>query len=156
LLTVLPLGILAIMVWSAAALFPHSDQPRIEPTAVITPGNPLAAQLVASYDTNGASYQRDGDIVFVTGTLKNNSSEPVHNATLQAFLYDTDAQGNPDLVGSGIGWALGDIAPGATAPFTVTAQLSGGPGVGLTTPTPVPRDFKTVQVLPDQAWADAT
>lgn len=157
LLTVLPLGLLAIMVWAASGLFPRSDSPRIEPTAVITPGNSLALDLEAAYDKNGAAYRREGDIIYVTGTVKNNAKQPVHNVTLKAFLYNDGDAGHPELVGSGLGWALGDIAPGATAPFTVTAQLSSAhPGTGIGTPTPAPQDFKTVQVLVDQVWADPT
>ena len=157
LLTVLPLGLLAIMVWAASGLFPRSNRVKVEPTAVITPGNTLAADLQADYDKNGAAYRREGDIIYVTGTVKNNAKQPVHNVTLKAFLYNDSTQGHPELVGSGIGWALGDIAPGATAPFTVTAQLSSAhPGTGLGTPTPAPQDFKTVQVLIDQVWADPT
>ena len=47
---------------------------------------------------------------------------------------------------------MGDIAPGATVPFTVTAQLSSAPGVKLGTPTPVPLDFTTVDVQVDTVW----
>jgi hypothetical protein len=149
LLTLLPLLMLAIMVWAAAALFPRSTSPRVQPTAVITPGNALAENVQASYDPNGATYRREGDIVYVTGTVKNNTDTTLLNITLKAFLYN-GPEDNKTLVGSGIGWALGDIAPGASAPFTVTAQLSSGPVPGAGTPTPPPEAFNSVRVLADQ------
>jgi hypothetical protein len=119
---------------------------------VITPAAGDASQIQLTYAQDAASQQRDGDKVYISGTAKNNSSLTVNNVFLKAFLYRKGAAGGQQLVGSGVGNSAGPIAPGATAPFTVTAQLAAGPGVKIGTPTPAPEDFETVQVLVDQVW----
>jgi hypothetical protein len=149
LITVVPLAMLATMVWAAAGMFPR-DETAGQAAAMIqiSPTAEVATKLQLQYSKDAASQRREGDQVYITGQLTNTSNEVVHGAFLKAFLY---APG-PVVVGSGIGNAVGDIAPGATVPFTVTAQLSSAPGVTLGTPTPPPLDFTTVDVQVDTVW----
>ena len=149
LITVVPLAMLATMVWAAAGMFPH-DETTGQAAAMIqiTPTAEVATKLQLKYNKDAAGQRREGAMVYITGQLTNTSNEVVHGAFLKGFLY---APG-PTVVGSGIGNAVGDIAPGATVPFTVTAQLSSAPGVKLGTPTPVALDFTTVDVQVDTVW----
>ena len=156
LVTVVPLVLLGVMVWAAAAQYTPPSRPEPQALIIITPVADLAPQIALTYNPDAAAATRDGDQVLVSGQVKNNTSLVVHGVYLKAFLYRPDGLGGQEAVGSGVGNAVGDIAPGASAPFTVTAQLSRGPGVKLGTPTPLPQDFKTVQIFVDQVWSGST
>ena len=152
LITLVPLAMLATMVWAAANLFAASNQNRPAAMIIITPAAGDASQIQLTYPQDAASQRREGDQVYISGTAKNNSSATINNVFLKAFLYRKGPQGAQELAGSGVGNSGGPLAPGASAPFTVTAQLAAGPGVKIGTPTPAPEDFETVQVLVDQVW----
>jgi hypothetical protein len=152
LITVVPLAMLATMVWAAAVLFAAPNQNQPAAMIRITPAAADASQIALTYQQDAAAQRREGDQVYISGTAKNNSNMTINNVFLKAFLYRKGANGGAELAGSGVGNSGGPLAPGATAPFTVTAQLAAGPGVKIGTPTPAPQDFETVQVLVDQVW----
>ncbi len=155
LLTLMPLVMIGVMVWAAAVLFQPSAAAAPQITNFV-PANALATEVQPAYNSDIGAYKRDGDLVTVTGQVKNNSDTGMRDLTLKAFVYGTGSDGKPAVVGSGVGWAYGEIAPGATAPFTLTAHI--GPGITTVagTPGPAPVQPRTVQVLVDQVWAVAT
>src|SRR5579859_354359 len=150
LITVVPLAILASMVWAAAGMYHVTAAAPANEVVVLTPAFAAAPDAITrSYKPAAADQTREGDIVFTTGTVTNNTQSVVRGVYLKAFLYRTGANGAQELVRSGVGNALGDIAPGASAPFTVTSQLSGGPVPKDGTPTPA-KNFDRVEVFVDQ------
>ncbi|MDQ2807924.1 MAG: hypothetical protein M3Z04_13605 [Chloroflexota bacterium] len=153
LITLVPLAILATMLFASAKMFPPPD--RVLPGAQvrITPGSELASQIGLTYSpTKDGTHRREGDKVYITGQAKNNTDRTIFGIYLKAFLYRPDALGGQELVGSGVGNAAGDVAPGATVPFTITAQLAGGPAPKAGMPTPPPKDYETVEIYTDQVW----
>jgi len=152
LITVVPLLLLGTMVWAAARLFPPPSRPQAGVMVKITPAAGLAAQIAVTWAKDAAAQRRDGDQVYVTGQVTNHSSTPIYGVYLKAFLYTPDGMGGQKLVGSGVGSAGGDLAPGATAPFTVTAQVNTGPVPKAGDPQPTPATFQTVDVQVDQLW----
>jgi hypothetical protein len=160
LITLVPLAILGTMLLASVMLFRPPDEKHPGVMAIITPGaDPTVLALVHPslvYDkTKTATHRRDGDKVYITGSVTNNSNKPVAGIFLKAFLYRPDGLGGQQMVGTGIGNTVGEIAPGATVPFTVSAQLTGGPvPKDMTTPTP-PGDYETVDIQVDQVWVPA-
>jgi len=153
LITLVPLAILATMLFASAKMFPPPD--RVLPGALvqITPASDLWRQVVPSYSkTKDATHRREGDKVYITGQVKNGTDHTIFGIYLKAFLYRPDALGGQELVGSGVGNAVGDVAPGATVPFTITAQLTGGPAGKAGTPTLPPKEYETVEIYTDQVW----
>ncbi len=154
LITLVPLAILATMLFASVKLFPPPD--RVLPGALvqITPISELAPQIGLTWArTKDGTHRREGDKVYITGQAKNNSDRTIFGIYLKAFLYRPDALGGQELVGNGVGNAVGDIAPGATVPFTITAQLTGGPAPSkASTPTLPPKDYETVEIYTDQVW----
>ncbi|MGI8588176.1 MAG: hypothetical protein ACR2M0_10890 [Chloroflexia bacterium] len=157
LVTVVPLTILAVMVWAASGQYASLGKPQPGVVVVLTPAADVASRISLTYPKDTASQQRQGDIVTINGQAKNNSSAKLRGVYLKAFLYRPDAHGGQELVGNGVGSTGGELLPGAAAPFTVTAQLSGGPAPSKPGTPPVPpKDFQTVNVQVDQVWIDPT
>ncbi len=154
LITLVPLAILATMLFASVKLFPPPD--RVLPGALvqITPGSELASHIGLTWShTKDGTHRREGDKVYIIGQAKNNSDRTIFGIYLKAFLYRPDALGGQELVGSGVGNAVGDVAPGVTVPFTITAQLTGGPvpAKAGTSPLP-PKEYETVEIYTDQVW----
>ncbi len=153
LITLVPLAILATMLFASVKLFPPPDRVLPGVPVKITPISDLAPQIALTYSqAKDGTHRREGDKVYISGQVKNNSDRTIFGVYLKAFLYRPDELGGQALVGSGIGNAAGDVASGATSPFTITAQLAVGPvPIKAGTPAP-PTDYQTVNIQVDQVW----
>lgn len=97
------------------------DVAHVEPSAASTEEAPMSEEAADELIVQVRGHSRSGNQLRVEGLVSNQAGFPVRGVELTATA--TNAEGED--VGTGSSTVEGEIAPGGSASFTITVQLTG-------------------------------